>query len=52
MIGHMRQDKKVSDGQLTFILARGIGQAFVTRDVAEADVKEMLYDALRPARAG
>ncbi|MDP6688661.1 MAG: 3-dehydroquinate synthase [Alphaproteobacteria bacterium] len=52
MLGHMRQDKKVSDGQLTFILARGIGQAFVTRDVAEADVKEMLYDALRPARAG
>ncbi|MDP6873322.1 MAG: 3-dehydroquinate synthase, partial [Alphaproteobacteria bacterium] len=52
MLGHMRQDKKVTDGQLTFILARGIGQAFVTRDVAEADVKEMLYDALRPARAG
>lgn len=29
----MGQDKKVVDGQLRFILARGIGQAFVTSDV-------------------
>ena len=27
------QDKKVQRGRLTFILVRGIGQAFVTRDV-------------------
>jgi len=52
MVGHMRQDKKVSDGQLTFILARGIGQAFVTKDVAEEEVKAMLHAALRPTRAG
>ena len=29
----MAQDKKVLDGQLRFILARGIGEAFVTSDV-------------------
>ena len=29
----MGQDKKVRDGQLTFILVRGIGEAFVSRDV-------------------
>jgi shikimate kinase/3-dehydroquinate synthase len=29
----MGQDKKVRDGKLTLILARGIGQAFVSRDV-------------------
>ncbi len=29
----MGQDKKVADGRLTFILARGIGDSFVTRDV-------------------
>ena len=32
----MRQDKKVSAGQMTFILARGIGQSLVPREV-EAD---------------
>ena len=29
----MGQDKKVVNGKLTFILARGIGEAFITRDV-------------------
>jgi 3-dehydroquinate synthase len=29
----MGQDKKVHQGRLTFILARGIGEAFVERDV-------------------
>ena len=28
LIGHMRRDKKVRDGALNFVLARGIGQAF------------------------
>ena len=42
LIGHMAHDKKVSDGRLTFILLRGLGQAFVTRDVPIAAVKEIL----------
>lgn len=33
LFAHMLQDKKVSRGKLTFILARGIGQSFVARDV-------------------
>jgi 3-dehydroquinate synthase len=33
LLAHMHADKKVRDGKLTFILARGIGQAFVARDV-------------------
>jgi len=32
----MRQDKKVRRGRLALVLLRGIGDAFVTRDV-EAD---------------
>ena len=43
----MGQDKKVVDGQLRFVLARGIGQAFVTGDVPRAVVQEVLSDALR-----
>lgn len=43
----MRQDKKVVDGQLRFILARGIGQAFVTSDVPPDTVRTLLEDALR-----
>ena len=39
LIGHMAHDKKVTDGKLTFILLRGLGQAFVTRDVPLEAVK-------------
>ena len=41
----MGQDKKVIDGQLRFILARGIGQAFVTADVPRDQVAALLEDA-------
>ncbi|MBI1239976.1 MAG: 3-dehydroquinate synthase [Alphaproteobacteria bacterium] len=33
LIAHMAHDKKVAGGKLTFILARGIGEAFITQDV-------------------
>jgi len=33
LIGHMGGDKKVQDGRVTFVLARGIGRAFLSRDV-------------------
>ncbi|MGB3246470.1 MAG: 3-dehydroquinate synthase [Sulfitobacter sp.] len=42
----MGQDKKVVDGQLRFILARGIGEAFVTGDVPRDAVLGLLQDAL------
>ena len=42
----MGQDKKVLDGQLRFILARSIGEAFVTADVPRATVLDLLSDAL------
>jgi 3-dehydroquinate synthase len=38
----MAQDKKVRAGQLTLILARGIGKAFATRDVGTATVRDFL----------
>ena len=46
LVDLMAQDKKVVDGQLRFILARGIGQAFVTSDVDRADVVTLLNDYL------
>jgi 3-dehydroquinate synthase len=42
LIGHMAHDKKVKDGKLTFILVRGIGQAFVTNGVPMDAVKAVL----------
>jgi 3-dehydroquinate synthase len=42
LIHHMRQDKKMSAGTLPFILSKGIGQAFVARDVPLADVAAFL----------
>jgi len=47
LIELMKQDKKASDGKLVFVLARGIGQAFVARGVDEAPVRAILRDALR-----
>ena len=42
LVHHMRQDKKMAAGTLPFILARGIGQAFVARDVPLGDVEAFL----------
>lgn len=46
LIDLMRQDKKVRDGALTFILARDIGEAFVTRDVDLDVVRAVLSEGL------
>jgi len=42
LIALMGQDKKVQDGRLRFILAHGIGRAFVTDQVGLADLSEVL----------
>jgi 3-dehydroquinate synthase len=46
LIGHMRGDKKAEGGKLAFILARGIGKAFVSRDVDEGALGALLDDAI------
>jgi len=46
LLSLMGQDKKVVDGQLRFILARGIGDAFITSDVPADKVRSVLNDAL------
>jgi 3-dehydroquinate synthase len=46
LLTHMGLDKKVHDGRLTFILTRGIGQAFITGDVAEEALGAALEEAL------
>jgi 3-dehydroquinate synthase len=43
----MRQDKKASGGKLVFVLARGVGQAFVANDVDADAVKTLLAHALK-----
>ena len=47
LIALMAQDKKVLDGKLRFILARGIGRAFVTDGVDMADVEQVLAQSRR-----
>ncbi|OOY30737.1 3-dehydroquinate synthase [Thioclava sp. F36-6] len=46
LIDLMAQDKKVLDGKLRFILAHGIGEAFVTSDVPRDVLAGVLDDAL------
>ena len=38
----MGQDKKVRDGQQTFVLVRDIGQAFISRDIPQSKVTAFL----------
>ena len=47
LLALMAQDKKVQDGTLAFIMARAIGDSFVTRDVDITVVKSVLEDALK-----
>lgn len=42
LVGHMMHDKKTRDGRLTFVLARGIGHAFQSRDVPFEALSEIL----------
>lgn len=46
LLALMGQDKKVTGGQLRFVLARGIGEAFVTADVPRDLVRDVLAEAL------
>ena len=46
ILAHMRKDKKNEDGNLTFILVHGIGQAYVNRNVPIDTLRELLWDML------
>lgn len=48
LIAHMSQDKKMKDGAVTFVLARRIGDAFLSRDVPTAALDATLTAALAP----
>lgn len=52
LLGHMRKDKKVQDGRLTFVLVRGLGQAFVTREVPEDQVRALLVETVAASGLG
>lgn len=49
LVALMGQDKKVRDGKLTFILARGIGEAFVAHDVPSDEVRGFLASEIAAA---
>jgi 3-dehydroquinate synthase len=42
LIAAMAHDKKVANGRINFVLLRGMGQAFVTADVPEAALRDVL----------
>jgi 3-dehydroquinate synthetase len=46
LLEHMRSDKKATAGALTFVLARGVGRAFVQHGVDPAPVERTLARAL------
>jgi 3-dehydroquinate synthase len=46
LLALMAHDKKVRDGRISFVLARGIGKAFVARDVDTGVVRAALQQAV------
>ena len=46
LVAHMAQDKKVRDGRVMFVLARGIGDAYLSLEVDLDDVRTLLDDDL------
>jgi len=47
LVDLMRGDKKASGGKLVFILVRGIGKAFVQKDVDADDVRQILIHSIK-----
>ena len=45
LMDRMRRDKKMRDGKLHFVLARGIGEAFTANDVPASAVEALLRQA-------
>jgi 3-dehydroquinate synthase len=48
LLRHMGRDKKVRDGHITLILTRGIGEAFISRDVDRATLEAFLANETAP----
>ncbi len=46
LVETMKRDKKALDNKMTFILVKGIGEAFITQDVEESLVREILEKSL------
>ena len=46
LIQHMQHDKKVSNGQLRFVLLKGIGGAYLTADVEKKQVYSVIEKSL------
>lgn len=46
LIHHMYGDKKIENGKLVFILLKGIGRAFIAKNVDENEIHKLLNDIL------
>lgn len=47
MLDYITQDKKVSQGKLTFILTKGLGKSYIANDVSPDEVLSFLTEALK-----
>jgi len=45
LLSHMKQDKKIRDGKLSFVLTRGVGHAFTSENVSEESVRRVLLSS-------
>ncbi len=47
LMSYIEQDKKVKNGQITLILVRGVGDAFIERNVPKAEIRAFLQSQLQ-----
>ena len=47
IIAYMKRDKKAMEGNIRFILTRGIGEAFVSDDVTVHDVRHVISQSMK-----
>ncbi|WP_343565421.1 3-dehydroquinate synthase [Kiloniella sp. b19] len=47
LLDHMSRDKKVSNGQMTFVLLNALGEAYLDRSVDSTDLENFLIEACR-----
>jgi 3-dehydroquinate synthase len=50
LLHHMKADKKMSSGKLTFIVASAIGKSYLSNDIDMSDVKAVLNQSIMKAR--
>jgi 3-dehydroquinate synthase len=49
LLGAMKKDKKFASGSIRFVLTPRLGEAFLSKDVTEADIRSVIAELMSEA---